>query len=162
MKIFAITAVFLLVAGSVHAQNVRVRNLAPPGAFEVVNEGDEVSLSSHVQVQSPFNGTWQKVSTEVRLVRSCTSAQVPDCITLRRGERLRPPPWTGYSCSSQCAMSCRANMIHPPGTFRFLVTSCSGDWSVAGSAFYMEKELRPWFDPPDTTDAAQPHPSARP
>jgi len=62
MKIFAATAAaFLLIAGSTHAQNVSIRNLTPPGAFEVVSEGGEVSLSSRVQVQLFSNGPGARV-----------------------------------------------------------------------------------------------------
>jgi hypothetical protein len=138
MKIFVTAAAFLLVAGGAYAQSVSVRNLTPPGTFEVVNEGSEVSLSSRVQVQRLFNGAWQNEPTDLHLVRSCDSPQVPACVTLRRSERLRPPPWNGLSCASQCAESCRANIMLPPGTFRFLVASCSGDWSIVGPAFNME------------------------
>jgi len=139
MKIFVVAIAFLLVAGNSYAHGVSVRNLTIPGAFEVVNKGGEVSLSSHVQVQRLFNGTWQNEGTDVRLVRSCNSSQIPDCITLHRGERLRPPPWNGLSCASQCAADCRGNWMSPPGTFRFLVISCSGGKSFAGPAFYMDR-----------------------
>jgi len=63
MKIFAATAAafLLLIAGSSHAQNVSVRNLTKPGAFEVVSEGGEVSLSSRVQVQLFSNGPGARV-----------------------------------------------------------------------------------------------------
>ena len=143
MKIFAIAAAFLLVAEAAHAQSVRVRNLASPGAFEVVNEGGEVSLSSRVQVQGLYKGAWINMGGDVRLVRSCDIPQIPDCITLHRGERLQPPPWNGLSCSSQCLEKCRANSSAPPGTFRFVVVSCSGDKSFTGPAFYMEKPRNP-------------------
>ncbi|MDR2207439.1 MAG: hypothetical protein LBE22_00470 [Azoarcus sp.] len=136
MKIFAAAVAFLLVVGSAHAQSVSVRNLTPPGAFEVVNEGaQEVSLSSRVQVQRLFNGAWQNEITDMQLV---LSNNPPACITLRGGEHLRPPPWNGHDCASQGLGSCRATWMLPPGTFRFLVASCSGDWSVAGPAFNME------------------------
>jgi|GEM_PF-1442000 len=151
MKIFAIAVTFLLVVGNAHAQNVSVHNLTPPGSFEVVNEGGEISLLSRVQVQRLFNGAWHNESTDVRLVRSCDSSQIPNCITLHSGERLQPPPWNGYSCSSQCSASCRANVVSPPGTFRFLVTSCSGDWSIAGPAFDMSEPLNePLWKPSGT------------
>ena len=146
MKIFAIAAAFLLVAGAAHAQSVSVRNLVPPGTFEVVNEGGEVSLSSRVQVQGLYKGAWINMGGDVRLVRSCDIPQIPDCITLHRGEGLQPLPWTGYSCSSQCPIGCRANKIYPPGTFRFIVVSCSGDKSFAGPAFYMEKTRDPEWE----------------
>ena len=151
MKIFAIAAAFLLVTEAAHAQSVSVRNLVPPGTFEVVNEGGNVSLSSKVQVQHLYKGAWYNVGWNVRLVRSCDIPQIPDCITLHRGERLQPLPWNGYSCSSQCSESCRANTIYPPGTFRFVVTSCSGDKSFAGPAFYMSETLdEPLWKPPKT------------
>ena len=147
MKIFAIAVAFLLVAGGSHAQSVSVRNLASPGAFEVVNEGGEISLSSRVQVQGLYKGGWMNAIADVLLVRSCDTSQIPDCITLYRSESLQPLPWNGYSCASQCPTGCRANTIYPPGTFRFVVVSCSGDKSFAGPAFYMEKPRNPRWGP---------------
>ena len=145
MKIFAATAAaFLLAAGSTHAQNVSIRNLTPPGAFEVVNEGGEVSLSSRVQVERLVNGAWRNEGTDMELVCTYDPLKIPTCVTLRDGEHLRPLPWNGNSCGSQsqCAAICRGNATLPPGTFRFVVTLCSGDKSFAGPAFYMEEEPR--------------------
>jgi len=153
MKIFAAAAAaFLLVAGSSHAQSqsVSVRNLAPPGAFEVVSEGGEASLLPHVQVQHLVNGVWHNDPTDVQLMCSYIPSELPDCITLHDGEHLRPPPWNGYSCGSQseCGAGCRGNIFLPPGTFRFAVTLCSGGKSFAGPAFYMEEEPRKPARPP--------------
>jgi len=143
MRILAVAAIFLLVfAGSSDAQSVSVRNLTPPGAFEVVSEGGEVSLSSRVQVQSLFNGVWQNEDTDVQLVRSCNPPQIPACVTLHDGERLQPPPWNGRSCGSQCSATCRINMMLPPGTFRFSVALCSGGESIVGPAFEMLPPVR--------------------
>ena len=144
MKIFAVAA-FLLVAGSTYAQSVSVRNLTPPGAFEVVSEGGEVSLSPRVQVQRLFNGAWHNADTDVQLACSSYDLQTPACVTLRDGEHLRPPPWNGSSCASQaeCPTGCRGNIFLPPGTFRFVVTLCSGGKSFAGPAFDMEDPDRP-------------------
>jgi len=146
MKIFAATAAafMLLIAGSTHAQNVSVRNLMPPGAFEVVSEGGEVSLSSRVQVQRFYNGAWQDEGTDMQFVCSYIPSELPACITLRDGEHLRPPPWNGLSCGSQskCGAVCRGNAMSLPGTFRFVVTLCSGGKSFAGPAFYMEEGPR--------------------
>jgi hypothetical protein len=137
MKTFVLAVAFLLVAGSSHAQSVSVNNRTPPGAFEVVSKGGEVSLSSHVQVQRLFDGTWQNVA-DVQLMRSCNQSQIPACVTLGNGEHLQPPPWNGYTCASQCPSGCRANILLPPGTFRFVVTLCSGGENIAGPAFNME------------------------
>ncbi len=145
MKVFAaISAAFLLASGSAHAQSVSVHNLAQPGAFEVVNEGGEVSLSSSVQVQRFLNGTWDK-AVDVHFMCPDDLFQVPACVTLRAGQRFRPPPWSGSTCSSQlqCGVGCRGNMFLPPGTFRFVVTLCSGDKSFAGPAFDMEDPYKP-------------------
>jgi len=139
MKIFAIIAAFLLVVGSAHAQGVSVRNTTSPGAFEIVNEGGEVSLSSNVQVQRLDNGVWQNEYTDVQLSCSSDSPKIPNCITLRSGEHVRPLPWNGLSCGSNCASGCRANSLLTPGTFRFVVVLCSGEESFAGPAFYMER-----------------------
>jgi len=147
MKIFAVAAIaaFFLTVGSSHAQSVSVHNLPLPGAFEVVNEGGEVSLSSHVQVERLVNGEWRDVGTEMQLVCSDDLFQVPACITLRAGQRFRPPPWNGSTCGSQseCHAICRGNIFLPPGTFRFVVTLCAGGKSFAGPAFDMEDPDKP-------------------
>ena len=142
MKIFAILAAFLLVAGGAHAQSVSVYNTTPPGAFEVVNEGSEVSLSSHVQVQRLVNGAWQNEHTDLQLSRACDSPQVLDCITLHSGEHVRSQQWSGWSCGNNCSPGCRANSLLTPGTFRFVVVLCSGEESFAGPTFYMERPPR--------------------
>jgi len=144
MKFFWATAAafMLLIAGSTHAQNVSVRNLPPPGAFEVVSEGGEVSLSSRVEVQLFSNGTWGKVA-HVQLMRDCNSPPIPACVTLHDGEHLQPPPWSGYTCGSQCSEGCRANIVLPPGMFRFVVALCSSGESIAGPAFDMEEPREP-------------------
>ena len=146
MKIFVVAATtFLLITAGSHAQSVSVRNLTPPGAFEVVNEsGGEVSLSSRVQVHSHYKGAWQNEEADLHLVHSCDldPLQIPACVTLHAGEHLRPPPWNGFSCSSQCPSSCRGNIVLPPGTFRFVVAPCSGGDSIVGPAFEMDGQAR--------------------
>ena len=137
---------FKVDAGSAHMQSVRVRNLTAPGNFEVVNESSEdVALSYNVEVQSLGNGGWQNTQTGMRLVCNGDQRQIPDCMTLHGGESMRPPPWSGSSCGaplSDCPLSCRTVFPLPPGTFRFIVASCSGSESVVGPAF-------PWWYPPD-------------
>jgi hypothetical protein len=139
IRILAATLIagIALAAPEAAAQAISLRNLPQPGAFEVVNGGAEASLSTKVQVQRLFEGRWENEVTDLELVRTCNPPKTLDCITLGPGETLRPPPWNGLACASQCAASCRGNMSLPPGTFRFGISACSGDTSIYGPPFDM-------------------------
>jgi hypothetical protein len=132
-----LAAIALAGAAGAKAQNVTVRNISPPGAFEIVNEGDEISLSTKVQVQRLQGGRWENEVTDLQLVRACNVPAPSDCITLKAREVLQPPAWNGLACASQCAAGCRGNMSLPPGTFRFVIAACSGSASVVGPPFDM-------------------------
>ena len=139
IKILSVTLIagIVLAAPEATAQSISLRNLPQAGAFEVVNGGAEASLSSKVQVQRLTEGRWENEVTDLELVRTCNAPTTSDCITLNPGETLRPPPWNGLSCASQCAASCRGNMSLPPGTFRFVISACSGDSTIYGPPFDM-------------------------
>ena len=126
-----------LCAAAAAAQSVAVRNLLPAGAFEVANSGPETSLETKMRVQRWTNGAWSDEASDLQLVRACNPPAPAACITIKAGETLRPPHWNGLSCGSQCAAACRGNMMLPPGTFRFVVSACTGGSEVVGQAFDM-------------------------
>lgn len=70
----------------------------------------------------------------MRLVESC-AAKTGSCLTLRAGDLLRPVPWSGFSCSSQCNLNCDKNFHYSKARFRFVVKSCDGAQRFEGAVF---------------------------
>ena len=70
-----------------------------------------------------------------RLVETCADTAAPSCVSLASGKALFPVPWQGFSCSSQCNGTCRANVWEGEGTFRLVVRSCDGATQTTGPAF---------------------------
>ena len=67
-------------------------------------------------------------------MKHVTSCGVSACVRIdERG--LRPVPWTGMSCSSQCNHACDKNRWFGGGRFRFVVTSCDGKSRFEGPIF---------------------------
>jgi hypothetical protein len=126
-----------LVAAAARAETagVSLRNLDMPGAFEVANSGPEVKLSTRVRVERLARGGWTARIADVRLVRNCDLEPPPACVTLAPDETLRPPPWNGFSCGGQCPSACRANVLAPPGTYRFVIEACGGSPIAFGPPF---------------------------
>ena len=103
-------------------------NIELPGAFgefRLVNRGPAVRLNSVVKVQRKVDGAWQDAPVaNLYLIQSCAPAAPPECVELAAGARLKPVPWTGNSCSSQCVQNCNLDGALPAGAYRFLVTTC--------------------------------------
>ena len=112
-----------------------IRNLPPPGAFEVLNSGPDLRLGAKVRVERLWRGVWTKLVADVKLVAVCGQENPAPCIGLPSGATLRPPPWNGFSCGSQCPASCRANVLAGPGTYRFGVEICGAGEVVFGAPF---------------------------
>ena len=81
MKALAFAFLVALVAlsvASLHPQHspkslpdeasVLVRNLSPPGAFEVENRGPDIELARTVTIQRDLKGEWSDESTDLALV----------------------------------------------------------------------------------------------
>jgi hypothetical protein len=113
-----------------------IRNLNPPGAFEVENTGDAIELSWTVGVEQKVGEAWEsRVVEELRLVEQCDPPPTTRCRNLDKGVKIRPIPWTGFSHTAQCQTSARANIYLGPGTFRFVVTSCDGSRKYYSEGF---------------------------
>ncbi len=117
--------------------SVVVRNLSQPGAFEVENTGDDIALSWAVTIQRQRNGQWSDEVTDLTLIEKCGQTPPAHCVSLAHGGKLRPVPWNGLTCGSQCPAPCRANLYLGPGRFRFVVSSCDGELKYAGPGFDM-------------------------
>ena len=136
------------------SSNVIVRNTDESGGFEIENKGEETDIDWQVMIERKENGEWKRLSKEnnrtslyILATEQCPTInwmtgndkdKLP-CKHLAKGETIRPKPWTGYSCSSQCWFSCRANApIY--GTFRFVARSCDKQKEFYGEEF----EGRSW------------------
>ncbi|WP_315826630.1 MULTISPECIES: hypothetical protein [unclassified Bradyrhizobium] len=115
---------------------VEIRNGPTPGALELRVHGT-VELSPELIVeQQRDDGSFKRVTyldrDTIRLVASCDQ-RPGTCVTIdERG--LRPAPWSGMSCSSQCNRRCDRNFpMH--GRFRFVVMSCDGATRFEGPVF---------------------------
>jgi len=117
---------------------VVLHNTTPAGAFEVVVQA-AVSLRSRLIVERQnADGGWTPVVLDLdsmRLVETCAQ-KVDACIPLEAGRTLRPVPWSGMSCSSQCNGTCDKN-FPMSGTFRFVVKTCDGKERFEGAPFVL-------------------------
>jgi hypothetical protein len=114
-----------------------VRNLSPPGAFEIENRGPDIELSWPVTIQRQLKGQWSDEVTDLTLSEKCEASPRSGCISLPHGAKLSPARWNGLTCGSQCAATCRANVYLGPGRFRFVVTACDGKRKFFGPSFEM-------------------------
>jgi hypothetical protein len=124
----------------VSAPAVQVLNGPRPGSLELrVNGTAEVSSELIVERQLD-DGSFEPLQNldlgSMRLVASCDQ-RINACVRIdERG--LRPVPWSGMSCSSQCNRSCDKNVrLH--GRFRFVVTSCDGKSRFEGPVFELTR-----------------------
>jgi len=97
------------------------------GQFEIrANVPLELATNAEIEAQSA-NGKWSAYSDldggrGYRLRESCSEA-LPACRTLAAGEQLNLAPWTGSSCSAQCAAACPLDRFHP-GAHRLVLHGC--------------------------------------
>lgn len=116
-----------------------------PGLFAIQNVGTTAVAAASVAVLErrapdgtfvPLDGL--DLGAGYRLVESCSSsvgATAPSCTEIPAGAVLEPVPFRGFSCSSQCNGSCRANVWEGPGTIRLRVQDCHGATLAVGPTF---------------------------
>lgn len=107
------------------------------GEFIVINHGAGTSLQSTVIIEERSGGKWIHIPvSNMELRKSCLpTSSYPECIELAADSTLRPVPWTGRYCYSQCPNACRLDGPAPPGTYRFVITSCDGKHTYASPPF---------------------------
>ena len=106
------------------------------GEFRVINRGETIQLNSTVKVQQKTPGGWQDAPvTNLRLRASCEAGAATECMTLAAGASLQPPSWTGSYCSSQCLSNCNLDGPAPPGTYRYVISSCDGEHKFVSPPF---------------------------
>jgi len=106
------------------------------GEFSVRTLGDAVSLNTSVAIEQKTNGKWARVNvTNLYLRESCDASQPPQCRRLEANSKVTAVRWRGNFCWSQCPAHCRLDGPAPPGTYRFVVTSCNGKQMIASPEF---------------------------
>jgi hypothetical protein len=129
----------MIVAADVHPAEdptVEVKLSEGFGAFQVVNHGPPISLSSAVEVEQQAGGLWKDARvTNLFLIPQCDSGAAPRCVSLPKGATLKPVPWRGNYCYSQCPVSCDLDGPLPAGTYRFVVATCDGKHRFASAPF---------------------------
>lgn len=123
------------------AAEVEIRNQPVPGAIEIVTQGAAVDLAPGLTVERQLaDGSFEPVRNldlgSMKLVSSCAQSTTACVRVDERG--LRPVPWSGMSCSSQCNRSCDKNQ-RLSGRFRFVVSSCDGKTRYEGPVFELAK-----------------------
>ena len=91
------------------AAAIEIRNQLVSGAVEFVAPGAPVDLAPELTVERQLaDGSFEPVQNldlgSMKLVTSCAQSAVACVRVDERG--LRPVPWSGMSCSSQCNRSC--------------------------------------------------------
>jgi hypothetical protein len=115
---------------------VEIHNGQVAGSLEVVAH-QTVELAPELIVEKQLtDGSFQPLQNldlgSMKLVTSC-DPKIDGCVKV--GERgLRPLPWSGMSCSSQCNHSCDKN-VRLYGRYRFVVKSCDGKTRFEGPVF---------------------------
>jgi hypothetical protein len=101
---------------------------------ETRNDGDvAIAIDDEMIAERAEDGGFVRVAEQYVTVGACDaelSKYGPHpgrpCKSLGPHETLKAESWRGFTCSSQCVWTCRANAMHPKGTYRFVVHECGG------------------------------------
>lgn len=111
------------------ADELSITNLAP-GSF-ALHAGAAIGLRTVARIERRDDaGQWLPLASldlgqGYRLIASCSETPGA-CIELAAGAELRPVPFSGMGCSSQCNGSCRKNVFLGPATMRLSIDTCDG------------------------------------
>lgn len=115
---------------------VQIRNGPRPGSLDI-RAAQPVALAPDLLVERQrADGSFEAIRNldldSLHLAASC--AQTPAACVRVDANGLRPIPWSGMSCSSQCRRICDKNVrLH--GRFRFVVLSCDRRTRYEGAVF---------------------------
>lgn len=124
---------------------VTITNLGP-GRFRLRSGRDPVPLNVLATIEIEKDGSFQPVENlelgaGYRLLARCPDEGAPsaECVTVT-ADGFEPIPWSGFACSAQCNVRCRANPYWA-GKFRLVVTPCGdGQARVVGPVFELPSE----------------------
>ncbi len=119
---------------------VEIRNGMIPGHISLSAKG-RVQLRSELFVERQLaDGTFVPVRSldldSMKLTEAC-HVKLNKCFVLSN-KTLRPIPWTGMSCSSQCNNTCDKN-AKLSGKFRYVVKTCDGKKQFFGEVFTLSQ-----------------------
>ena len=138
LRRYAMTALLCsttMLVPSAHPQ-VEVQLSGKFGEFRVLNRGKQIQLNTTVKIQEKTSEGWREAPvTNLRLRASCEASAAKECMTLAAGASLQPPAWTGSYCSSQCLANCNLDGPAPPGTYRYVISSCDGKHKFVSPPF---------------------------
>ncbi len=106
---------------------VVVVSLGPSFGEFSVEAKSATELRTAIDVERLDGTTWDVQVADLHLIDACPTkgATIPPCRKLAPGAVVHPPRYTGYTCSSQCAVACDKNG-RLSGTLRYVVQSCDG------------------------------------
>jgi hypothetical protein len=137
----AACAAVILVASAASAQTVDIELPGKFGEFRVVNRGTAIRLNSAVKVQRKVGSGWEDAEvSNLYLIPACQANAVPGCVSLAAKASLQPVAWRGNYCSAQCMSNCNLDGPVPPGTYRYVVTSCDHKHQFVSAAFEKKAE----------------------
>ncbi|WP_315783998.1 MULTISPECIES: hypothetical protein [unclassified Bradyrhizobium] len=119
---------------------LEIINGPTPGELELRGHGTVELAPELIVEEQRDDGSFERVQDldggTMRLVASCDQ-RPGTCVTIdERG--LRPEPWSGLTCSSQCNGGCDRN--YPLfGRFRFVVVSCDRRTRFEGPVFELSR-----------------------
>ncbi len=103
-------------------------------AIRVENRGTEAAeLRGAVTVQRRAGESWEDARAARLDLRYSCEEEAPECVTLAPGAVLLPPEWLGTWGDAQCV--CTRCGPAEAGTYRFVVTSCSGAHTALSEPF---------------------------
>ena len=112
-----------------------VINLQKPGGFSLRASAAPLSLAGEAHIEKRAAAGWVTVARNILLIEQCAAAPPPACVTIAPGAVMTLAHWSGYSCSSQCNLSCKKNVFLGPGEFRLKVFTCGGGQTLTGPSF---------------------------
>ena len=112
-----------------------VVNLQKPGGFSLRAPAAPLSLAGVAHMEKRTGAGWITIARNILLVEQCSAAPPPACVTIAPGAAMTLAHWPGYSCASQCNLSCKANVYLGPGEFRLKVFACGGGQPLTGPVF---------------------------
>jgi hypothetical protein len=104
----------------------------PSVAIEIRNVGAvDVELDDRLGIEFEQAGAWvssrdiyDTIAPTCAGVTYGAPASPRPCQRVTSGSTLKPPPWLGWTCASQCIGICRGNAPKQKGRYRFFVTTC--------------------------------------
>ena len=134
------TTSFISITDSTSLSPITIIQLLPSGTFAVKNTN---KVSYKVQREHSIEVWWKNKWEKVELVTPYLTniCEKPNntnqCITIQPGETIKPPRWTGWTCSDRCVWGCSADTSYGPGPYRVVVKSCDGNQTFIGPEFTM-------------------------